>query len=562
MANFPTNTEVCDNQDNDCDYQLSGDEQDDDGDGQTECNGDCDDTAPLNFDGNSEVCDRQDNDCDGITPADEVDDDADGQTECEGDCDDGDPDSLNGGTEVLDGADNDCEGTTDRFGLGGADAVLGGEDAGDFAGSAVAFADVNGDGYDDVVVGAEGEADSAGAVYVVLGSAAGIGTINLSAADAKLTGEVADDEAGSAVAAGDVNGDGYADIIVGSKNSGGVGLWAGAAYVALGGPTGIASSSLADVDAKLTGAAAYDTAGTTVAVGDVNNDGYDDVLVGASGGSPAGLLGGGVYLVLGSLSGVTGGSLASADAILTGEATGDNAGKVAFAGDVNGDGYGDVVVGASGNASTTSDGGAAYIVYGSSSGLPTINLASADAKLSAEDPSDMVGYWVATAGDSNGDGYADVVVGAGAEDSVFSGAGAAYIVHGSSTGISSMNLSLADTKVTGEAELDEAGRILGPAGDLDGDGFDDVLVGAEQNDEGGTYAGAVYLLRGSAFGVPSGSLSAAAAKLIGEADIDKAGSSVAGAGDTDGDGHLEILVGARLVGADNEGAVFLLEESF
>ena len=112
VNNFDGNTEVCDGADNDCDTIVPLTEIDNDTDGQTECEGDCDDADISNYDGNSEVCDGQDNDCDGLLGGDEIDDDGDGQTECDGDCDDGDITNFLGNAEICDGEDNDCNGAT------------------------------------------------------------------------------------------------------------------------------------------------------------------------------------------------------------------------------------------------------------------------------------------------------------------------------------------------------------------------------------------------------------------------------------------------------------------
>jgi len=113
-ANFPTNAEICDGQDNDCVPAsiYPGEDVDDDGDGEAPCAGDCDDSDPANFSANTEICDGQDNDCvpANIYPGEDVDDDSDGWLEC-ADCDDVDPAFHPGAIEVCDGLDNDCNGS-------------------------------------------------------------------------------------------------------------------------------------------------------------------------------------------------------------------------------------------------------------------------------------------------------------------------------------------------------------------------------------------------------------------------------------------------------------------
>src|SRR6185436_13418728 len=117
--------------------------------------------------------------------------------------------------------------------------------------------------------------------------------------------------------------------------------------------------------------------------------------------------------------------------------------------------------------------------------------------------------------------------------------GAAYLVLGPVTG--TLDLALADAKLVGEEPDDLAGHSVSDAGDVDGDGHDDLLVGALGNDEGGSTAGAAYLVVGPVTGTLD--LSRADAKLVGEAPNDWCGISVSGAGDVDGDGHDDLLVG-------------------
>ena len=275
----------------------------------------------------------------------------------------------------------------------------------DYFGTPVVGAgDVNGDGYGDVAVGAHGTpgAGFRGAVYVYLGSPSGI----RSTPSFTLTGQAYQDAFGYSLAgAGDVNGDGFGDLVVGAQGVPG-GAFYGAAYVYLGSGSGIASTpsiTLADP-----GQATGDFFGTSVAgAGDVNGDGYSDLVVGAYG-VPSITLQGEAYVYLGSASGV--GTTPAFTLTDPGQIAEDHFSySLAGAGDVNGDGNADIVVGAYG-APGGAFRGAAYVYLGSGSGIdntPAFTLTDP-----GQAYQDAFGYSVAGAGDVNGDGVADLVVGA------------------------------------------------------------------------------------------------------------------------------------------------------
>lgn len=211
------------------------------------------------------------------------------------------------------------------------------------------------------------------------------------------------------------------------------------------------------------------------------------------------------------------------------------------------DGYADFLVGAH-EAQRTN--GAVYLVLGGGSPAST-SLATA-IEYTGEASFDEAGISVSDAGDVDGDGYADFLVGAHLSDGGATDGGAAYLVLGSASPASA-SLSTA-IEYTGEESLDYAGHSVSGAGDVDGDGYPDFLVGAFVNDASADQAGAAYLLLGG--GSPASASLSAAIKYTGEALGDYAGYSVSGAGDVDSDGYTDLLVGA--FNNDYVGAAYLV----
>jgi hypothetical protein len=236
--------------------------------------------------------------------------------------------------------------------------------------------------------------------------------------------------------------------------------------------------------------------------------------------------------------------LALADATLVGERNGDLLLQASDAGDVDADGHGDLLLGAYGNDEGGPAAGAAYLVLGPVTG--TFDLSLANAKLLGETANDWAGADVSGAGDVDSDGHDDILVGAPASYSAGSWAGAAYLVLGPVTG--TLDLSLADAKLLGE--LDHwTGEALSSAGDVDGDGHDDLLVG--------TWWDSAALVLGPVTGTLD--LARADLKLVGE-EIDDACCNVADAGDVDADGRADILLSdpGNDHGGDRAGAAYLL----
>ena len=399
--------------------------------------------------------------------------------------------------------------------------TLVGSTPGDTFGGAVAPAgDLNGDGFADFIVGAY-QCDAGG-----LDAGRAYVYYGGRPLDAKpdlyLTGEAPGDLFGVSVAsAGDVNHDGFPDLIVGAHENDAGGANAGRAYIYLGGPRADSKP-----DFILTGEAAGDAFGYSVAsAGDMNGDGNADVIVGAYENSAKGSGAGRAYVFFGGP-----GMDNVPDLVLTGETAGDYFGiSVSSAGDVNGDKYGDVIVGAYQSDFGGIDAGRAYVFFGGPrpDDRPDLILTGAAA-------GDAFGFSVASAGDVNKDGFGDMIVGAYHNDAGGADAGRAYIYLGGPRPDAR-----ADLVLTGDAPGDAFGFSVAPAGDVNGDGFSDVIVGAYGNDAGGSAAGRAYVYFG-------GTVLDAVSDFTftGEASLDNLGYAVSGALDFDGDGFGDIAVAA------------------
>ncbi len=348
--------------------------------------------------------------------------------------------------------------------------------------------DVNGDSYSDVVVAASmfdsGEADE-GRIAVYHGSpsglAAGVAII--------LDGNQIGAQFGFCVAtAGDVNRDGYSDLVVGTPFFDDVQADEGRAFVFHGSATGITASAAWSVQVNQNGAGF----GRSVAsAGDVNDDGYSDVIVGAPFFDNGELNEGRAYLYHGSPAGL------STTAAWTGESNqgvADFGYAVGTAGDVNGDRYDDVVVGAPfWDGGVQMNEGRAFVYHGSAAGLSATAAWFTEGNQSSAEYGNAVG----TAGDVNGDGFADVIVGAHFYDNGHTNEGRAFVYLGSGTGLSTT------TAWTSEADQNvaEHGTAVGSAGDVNGDGYADVIVGARAFTNGQTSEGRASVYQGSQSGL-------------------------------------------------------------
>lgn len=396
-----------------------------------------------------------------------------------------------------------------------------------------------------------------------------------------LNGVNAFDRSGRSVSsAGDINGDGVDDILIAAYRADPNGNSdAGAVYVVFGGVgTGAAGSiELSGLDGKngfvLNGVGeGYSTGRSVSLAGDINDDGYDDVIVGATGAPPGGrILAGESYVIFGGDGVGASGSmdLASLNGangfVVNGIDRYDRSGNsVSCAGDINGDGVDDIIIGAFRSSPNGNEfAGESYVVFGAGDvgASGSVDLSSLDGSsgfvIIGVDEGDTSGSSVSSAGDINDDGIDDLVIAAVfADPSGNVRAGECYVVFGGEAVGASGVIELSSLNgsdgfvIEGVDELDLSGASVSRAGDVNDDGVEDLVIGAFQADPNGSISGESYVVYGRAkigeLGVVQLALLDGSAGFVlnGVEMEDFSGVSVSGAGDINGDGIDDLVIGA------------------
>lgn len=399
--------------------------------------------------------------------------------------------------------------------------------------------DVNNDGYDDLIVGAysyDNGQTNEGRAFLYLGSSAGVETTPAWSFESNQ----ASAQLGIAVTGNcDFNGDGYGDVVIGANLYDNGQSNEGRVYIFHGSNTGLSSTPNLTLEANVASAQFGRAISCT---GDVNNDGFSDLIVGAPNFKATLSNEGKVFLYKGSASGL---SSTPFWTYVAGQATAYLGFAVSFAGDVNNDGFDEILVGAYAYDNTKTNEGAVYLFNGSSSTLSsTPNWSKFGGVASAQ-----LGYSLTYAKKLNNDSYDDFIIGAPGYKSTLTAEGAVFIYYGTAAGPNATPLI-----ATGKQTSANFGKTVASAGDVDGDGYDDIAISTPMYDNGQTNEGRVYIYLGSSVGISITSSWQAEANSASA----QFGQSIAGDFDMNGDGYDDLVVGAPVykINTTGDGAVF------
>lgn len=445
-----------------------------------------------------------------------------------------------------------------------------------------AAGDINGDGLGDLITATPANSSydsSSGTGTIIFGQRSGMpGTFQMNTINGAngygFSGPVSLGTGGIVNSAGDINGDGFDDVVI-SASLPGTGVTGtmfpkqiGGSYVLFGkGAAPFSPAFLSHVNGsggfRLSAGEDIYLYGVDVSsVGDVNADGYDDFAIGISGSAILGNSSGSSYVVFGKAGAWTDLNLRELNGVtgfrLNAESASDSMSKVSAAGDINGDGYADLLVADAKSSTYGTGSGSTYVVFGKAHGFPAqSNLSALDGsngfRLDGNQIGDGAGGSIAAAGDVNGDGYDDLIIGVKGADLHGKDSGSAYIVFGKGTpfnaaiALSSLNATNS-VRIDGAGAGNTAGMSVSSAGDVNGDGFADVVVGAPYASNN---AGSAYVVYGRDFtGAVEFAGSNAADSLAGSSAAE---SFVAGQGDDlmMGGGGADVFYG----GAGNDIAV-------
>jgi hypothetical protein len=299
---------------------------------------------------------------------------------------------------------------------------------------------------------------------------------------------------------GDVNNDGFDDIMFTAHYNSENEPWCGQVYLVFGKASNwTMNTDLSTANASFLGENENDNLGNLPrGHGDINGDGFDDIIIGSEENDEGSSNAGQTYIIFGKTSGWTMDTdILSADATFIGEWITDYSGRnIDIVGDVNSDGYDDFLIGAHYSNKGKNDGGQAYLIFGKASGWSKdTSLAKADVSFLGENVKDCLGFLVEGAGDVNGDGFDDMLIGTIDNDEYLNDSGQVYLILGRGTGWAKyLDISTANASFHGEEVGDKLCWPSTGVGDVNGDGFDDILIASQWNDEGGNESGQAYLV--------------------------------------------------------------------